>query len=241
VSEDSFHVAQTRIDVRLPWHSGTHGVAWNLATGLLKDAFETAVQRAARSRLLSLCPDDALAYHGESLGWPQAPGESTEQYRRRLGRSWHYAQWRGTAKGIIDPIVDILTALAPPGVMIPSNWVEVHRADEPGWGRHSTLFGSEPNRARWFNVVIRKPHPFGTDFNLYYDDGIDFDTGYFYDTNGDGRLLEVIRQVVRRQKPAHSRCEWIAVVLDGDILHAGLATDGDPDGAARVYYDDPAL
>ena len=151
-----FHVYQARPDVRLPWDGDDTGRRWNEALGVVKDAFADGATIAARCSLLSRCPADALALHGLSLGWPQAPGELVDEYRARLLRSFALEEWRGTNKGIGDALRGILSAVIP-STSAPS--VEILEAFTAGWGRNAGVAA----RARWFNVVIRPPHPFGAD------------------------------------------------------------------------------
>ncbi len=204
------------------WQLGPWAKRWHEALGVLKQDMIMMARRAVRARYIGTCPDDALALIGDSLGWPQAPGEYANEYRERLKLSWHLAEWAGTEKGIVD-------AFAGLGM---TN-VEVRESFTPGWGRYSAT----PARARWINVILRHPHPFGTDFASRYGDGSIYGGGQLYGVNGDPRLLALLQQLVRKQKPAHAYCEWIAIVLAGDVIEANGATDGDPDGGlARVAY-----
>lgn len=229
---EPYHVYQAREDVRLPWHGGENGRRWNEAMGLMKDSFADAATIAARSRLISMCPADALDLHGASLKWPQAPGETTDEYRARLLRSPHLEEWRGTNTGIIDAIAGILNNVVSPTLARPTDWVEIYESFTPGWGRHTGV----AEHARWFNVIIRQPHPFGTDFSFKWGDGTTWGSGKLYGVNGDPRLLEVIRQSVRRQKSKHSICESIAIVLAGNVKHTNAADDGDPTPGSKVAY-----
>lgn len=229
---------QTRHDIMPSFHAGEEGLRWNFAMGTWKDAVVDAAVLAARSRFIRTCPADALALHGRSLGWPQAPGERVDEYRQRLMQSWHLAHWRGTNKGIIDALKLVLNPFI--GSATPaSNWIEVKESFTSGWGRQKNPGpGINPAKQRWFNVIIRHPHPFGTDFSFKYGDGTVWGGGKLWGINGDPRLLELLRMVVRRQKSAHSFCEWIAVVLAGDVIDANTMNDGQPlgGGASRVAY-----
>lgn len=224
IDPEPYHIYAAREGVRLPWHSGTHGKAWWQAFGVMLDGMLNGAQAAVAARWASKAPPDALRIHGESFGMPQAPAETDEEYRRRLRKLWHLAEWRGTEKGVIDALSFLgLTA-------------EVREAIDPTWGRH-LLAADAAKRMRWFNVIIRHPHPFGTDFNFRYGDGTTYGSGAIYGPNGDPRWFPLLRQVVRNMKPAHAHCEWIAIVLAGDVKDAGLATDGEPfDASSRVAY-----
>jgi len=205
---------------------GNWGRRWQQAIGLLGDGFAEGAQQATRARWIATCPDDALAYHGKARDWEQAPGETAAEYRARLLETWHLAEWAGTATGIID-------ALATLGL---TN-VDVLEAFTPGWGRHKSAGVIVPERARWVNVIVRHPHPFGTDFNFRYGDGTTYGSGKIYGPNGDPRWFPLLRKLVLKQKSKHSIVEWVAIVLAGDVLHANAATDGNPNGSsARVAY-----
>jgi hypothetical protein len=213
---------QSSPGVILPWRAGPYGQRQAQGYGVVKDGIAAAADASVACRWISRCPVDALAKHGDAFGWPRTPGETDNEYRARLRLSWHLARWRGTATGIID-------AFAAIGL---SN-VEVKESFTTGWGRHT---GSTA-RQRWINVIVRQPHDFGTDFSFRWGDGTLWGDGSLYGVNGDPRLLALIVQLVQRQKPAHSHCEWIAIVLAGDVIELNGPTDGNPDGgASRVAY-----
>jgi hypothetical protein len=225
IDPEPYHVYAARDGVRLPWHSGDNGRAWWQGLGVILDGHMNAAQAAVASRWVSRCPPDALRIHGESFGMPQAPAETDEEYRVRLRQLWHLAEMRGTKQGLVDALTFI-------GLLT----VSVREAISPGWGRH-ILAADAAKRMHWFNVVIWHPHPFGTDFNFRYGDGTTYGSGALYGPDGDPRWFPLLKQMVRFMKPAHAHCEWIAIVLAGDIKHANLATDGEPfDAASRVAY-----
>jgi hypothetical protein len=213
--------------VRPPWHGGPVGQAWHEASGLLKDGIAEGARQAVYQRWVKTCADDALVIHGRDLGWPMAPGETIPEYRSRLLHSRYLDEWRGTAFGITEAFR-----------LLGMTDVEVIESFTPGWGRHLNGMGDvEPSRARWINVIVRHPHKWGTDFGFRYGDGSTYGSGKLYGVNGDGRWGPLLQQLVRRQKPAHVYCEWIAIVLAGDIIHSNSANDGKPDGgSARVAY-----
>ena len=210
--------------------AGANGQRWQQAIGVLADALAEGARQAARSRWISTCPDDALGLHGGAMGWPQAPGESADEYRARLALNWHLQEWRGTAKGIQDafaalgmPNVDVWDTFNSPMV----------RAE-----------GTVPHRYHWFWVIVRDPHPFGTDFSCRMGDGTligaaPTGSGKLIGVNGDPRLVETLRGIVAAMKPAHAWCEWIAICLSGDIVTgvgSGDAEDGAPTPGSRIAY-----
>lgn len=211
---EPYHVYAARDGVRLPWHAGQYGIAWWQAFGVMLDGLLNGAQSAVASRWVSRCPADALRVHGSAFGMPQAPGEGDEEYRKRLKKLWYLAEWRGTAKGIVD-------ALAFVGM---TN-VEIKEAFTAGWGRHYDVGGLDPKKTRWFNVIIRHPHPFGTDFGFRYGDGTTYGSGKTYGVNGDPRWVEIVRHIVRNMKPAHAHCEAIIVVTCFAMLVSPLRDD----------------
>jgi hypothetical protein len=216
---------QPRTDVRLPWQNNADGKAWNDASGLLKDLLTDRAEQAVRSRWVSKASETALGRIGDMRGWTRIPGETVSEYRTRLALAWKLAVWRGTAYGI-------QLALGAIGL---SN-VTIRTAIETGWGRNPYGFTNDQKK-RHFWVVIDQPHPFGTDFNCRYGDGTTYGDGHTYGVNGDPRLFELIKDIVRRMRPSHAYCEDIIVILSGTIKHAGLSTDGDPTGSTdRVAY-----
>lgn len=203
--------------------AGAWGQKWQQALGVIADAIAEGARQAARARWIATCPDDALALHGKSLGWEQAPGETTEEYRARLLQSWHLAEWAGTAKGITDAFAAIGM-----GVDVVDTFNSAYvRAD-----------AGVPERYHWFWVIVRT-HPFGTDFAFRWGDGTTWGAKT-YGVNGDPRLIELMRRIVRKMKPATGFCEWIIVVLAGDVIAGVGSGDGEdlfPDGASsRVAY-----
>lgn len=223
---DSFHEYQPSI--RPPWHQGENGEKWHEAMGTLKDVVCEGQRQAVLSRWVKSCPEDALAIHGKYLGWPQAPGETSNEYRKRLGYNWELAQWRGTEFGIILALE-----------LLGLTNVQCRESFSPLWGRQKDGGGNIiPSKARWCNVIIRHPHPFGTDFAFRYGDGTTYGSGKVYGPNGDPRWFPLLQQLVKRQKPAHAFCEWIAIVLAGDVIDGtDSPSDGEPDGAlSRVAY-----
>lgn len=205
-----------------PWHGGKWGRRLWAAFGAMKDAYADFARQAVLVRSVRRCPEDALAEHGAELGWAQAPGESTDEYRARLARSWRLASISGTAAGLIEAFAGLgLTN------------VVVREALDPTWGRYSGTA-----KQRWFAVVVRHPHPFGTDFAFRYGDGTTYGSGKLYGVNGDPRLLELLRRLVRRMTPSHAHCQEIVVVLAGDITDGtGTASDGNPSApTSRVAY-----
>lgn len=211
---------------RPPWHAGEDGYKWSEALGVVKDGVAEGATAAVRQRWLSLCAEDALAIHGAARGWPKVNGESSAQYRARLRGWWSLAQKVGTATGIIEAF----------GLLGMSN-VEVKESFTSGWGRS----GGDAGKQRWIWVVIRHPHPFGTDFNFRWGDGTNWGDGHVYGADGDGSLLEAMRWIIRKMRPLHAHCPEIIAVLAGDIVDGtNTSSDGDPDGSgARVFYISP--
>lgn len=210
--------------------AGPVGQKWQQAMGLLADALAEGARQAARARWISTCPEDALELHGVSMGWTRAPGESAEEFRARLSLNWHLQEWRGTEKGIKDAFA----ALGFPNVDVWDTFNSpMTRAD-----------GLLPERYRWFWVIVRAPHPFGTDFSCRMGDGTligaaPAGSGKLIGVNGDPRLFETLRSVVASMKPAHAWAEWIAIVLDGDIITGVGGADGEdgsPTPGSRVAY-----
>jgi hypothetical protein len=224
---EPYHVYAARDGVRVPWHDP----AWWQAFGVVLDGMLDGAQAAVASRWPSKAPVDVLRIIGTSVGMPQGPSETDEEYRIRLRFLWALAESRGTLLGVTSAI-----QLLNIGVEIYEPWTNVGFGNT--WGRQKNPGpGVNPARQRWFNVVILHPHPFGDDFSFRYGDGSTYGSGKLYGVNGDPRWIPLLQQIVRTQKPAHAFCEWIAVVLDGGIKKAGLVTDGDPfDASSRVAY-----
>jgi hypothetical protein len=220
---------QPRPDVRLPWQDNVDGVKWNEASALLKDLIADRAEQAVRMRWVSKAPESGLARIGDMRGWPRIPGEYVEEYRARLKLAWYLSLWRGTATGIIAA----LNAIGLSNVTVRGEAQELAAGT---WGRNP--YGlADAVRARHFWVVIDQPHPFGTDFSFRYGDGTTYGDGHNWGVTGDPRLFALIKDIVRRMRPAHSYCQDIIVILTGTIKDTGAADDGDPSsGSDRVTY-----
>jgi hypothetical protein len=217
-----YHQALVAPGIIPSWHAGPNGIAENAARGVLIDGLLEGARQSLACRFISRAPEDALALHGEARRFPRAPGESLDEYRARLRRAWYLWQWAGTETGI-------KAAFALLGL---TNVSVFESNITPGWGRHS----GDLNRARWFQIVVRAPHPFGADFSFSFGDGTVWGGGKLWGVNGDPRLLELLRRLVRLLKPATAHCEWIALVLSGDVKVAGGLDDGDPTPGSKVAY-----
>lgn len=227
IDPEPYHVYAARDGVRLPWHAGENGRRWWQALGLMLDGIMNGAQAAVASRWVSKCPPDVLRVHGESFGMPQAPSETDEEYRLRLKKVWRLCELRGTAAGIVYALS-----------LVGMTNVEVKEAFTAGWGRHKSGASIDIKKTRWFNVVIRQPHPFGTDFGFRYGDGTTYGGGALYGVNGDKRWVEIVKHIVRNMKPAHAHCEAVIVVLAGNITTGtGTTSDGNPASSSdRVAY-----
>lgn len=212
--------------VRPAFHGGPTGEAWARGLGVLKDSMELLARHARRQRWLSLCAEDALAKHGEFRGWSRVSGESVAQYRARLLAWWSLAQWAGTAKGIVDAFA-----------LLGMTNVEVREAISTWIG--TTAWGRYPGVAqqRHFAIVVRHPHPFGTDFVFSWGDGTTWGSKT-YGFAGDSSLLQAMREIVRHMKPAHTTCREIIIVLAGNITDGtGTTSDGNAMVASdRIAY-----
>lgn len=216
--------------VRPAFHGGPTGEAWAQSLGVLKDSIELLARQARRQRWLSLCAEDALARHGQFRGWSRVSGETVAQYRTRLRAWWQLALWQGTAKGIIDAF-----ALLGMSNVEVREAISAYVSGGSPWGRYTGV-----GRQRQFAVVVRQPHPFGTDGTFIVGTSL-VGTGVLGMT-GDPSLIKAVREIVRRMRPAHAYCPEIIVVLAGDITDGtGTTADGDPSGAPgdRIAYLKP--
>lgn len=221
---ETYHEYAPRDGVRPPWHAGDWGRRWWQAFGIMCDGVLQGVQRAMESRFPSLAPVDALPLLGRARGgFEQAPGETTDQFRARLLKAWTLWQMAGTGAGIIYAF----NLIGLPNVEIRES------LNSTTWGRHPGTA-----KQRWFNVIVRQPHPFGTDFSFRYGDGTTYGSGKLYGVTGDPLWFVIMRRLVKLLKPAHAHCPEIILILAGDITDGtGTTSDGNPaTPAARVAY-----
>jgi hypothetical protein len=88
------------------WLQSGQGELVLFVQGLLKDAFAERAHQTARLHAPSLCPSDALDFHGRSRALPRGFSEPEASYRARLV-GWRYPEGhrtRGTAGALLAQV-----------------------------------------------------------------------------------------------------------------------------------------
>lgn len=238
----SYSEYETSPRVILPWLRGEWGKRWQQAWAVLRDSIAESAHQAVRCGWLVTAPTDALAKHADASQLFRGAFERPEQFRARLLKRWEYQQWRGSKKGIIDAISWAIAG----HLGIEPTACNIQVIDNWQWMRAAfTDYGISSVDTRPYWIVIRQPHPFGTD-GWYWGDGTVWapyetfpDTGAatggkHWGTNGtgNGEIVDLILRLAMAQKPAHARLVEIIVVLAGDID----SMSGEPTSGSKVLY-----
>lgn len=220
--------------VRIPWIP----LPWQQAWAVMRDAFVAQVQAAVRCGWIQTCPPDALAAHARASQFIQGYFEDSELLRLRLlgrrndvtgevdGGRWNYHRKRGTREGMIEAVS---WALA--GAMgRPVSDMRVEIRENPEWNRAGVV-GIPADIHPPFWIIIRHPHPFGTT-GWQWDDGTKWGEKHWGSDDGDPRLVYLLEQIARHQKPVHAQLVEIIIILAGDIDHL----TGEPTTGSNVLY-----
>lgn len=132
------------------WLQAGQGELVLFVQGMLKDAFAERAHQTARMHAPSLCPSDALDFHGRSRALPRGLFEPEANYRGRL-TAWRYPEGhrtRGTAgallaqfqlalRGTHHVIIDARNkrTIAGSGAALPVGW-DWDAVASSQWGRY---------------------------------------------------------------------------------------------------------
>lgn len=179
------------------WLSGQWGNAWVDSHALFRDLFVALLKEAVKARHPLLCNPDALKWIARDRDIDIGYRESQGQMSARLAAAWPTWSQAGRPISITDGL-----ALA-------------------GYANTYTVEAHQDGSLRWweFDVVVVYPFPWPDgwlDDGLWDDPG-DWDDGGTWPTDVPPLELELVRSVIRKWKPTHSRCRRIAFVHAGDF------------------------
>lgn len=190
-----------------PWLLGTWGDKLMRLLGQAKEDQSARTKLAVKARFVDIAPDDALPDLGKDRVMLRAPGEAADDYRSRLASAFEIWSTAGTKAGLLE----LFRVAGATNVTI---WEDQEAGGALGhWAR--------------FAISVAEPHPFtapATWGTFAYGDGTRW--GF-----GDSAALDYARNVVRRWKPAHTRCVGIAVTWDDAADFSVIPVD---DGAPVV-------
>lgn len=188
-----------------PWLLGEWGERLMIVLGIAKEVQSQRTRDAVKARFVHLAPVDALPDLGKDRKMLRAPGETDDGYRERLLNAFDIWATAGTEAGLLE-----LFRVA--GATDVTIWEDQDVGGALGhWAR--------------FAIYVAEPHPYTapkTWGSFAWGDGTCW--GF-----GDDAAITYTKEVIRRWKPAHTRCVGIAVVWAGVD---GLSIIRIDDGAA---------
>lgn len=185
-----------------PGGRGLLGSLTGLFDRVLSDASD-----AQRERMLRECSDVALDYHARNSGDRRLLGETSAGLRAHLWRRWDAAKLDGTEEGMAWHLARL--------GLVGEFWSyqRLKLAGVPA----GVAFGGAAQQGYYF-VILRQPHPFvaGPD----WDGGEDWDGGAYWglartDGGDVGELLDEIRYVLMKRRPAGHSPRFLVIDLDG--------------------------
>lgn len=188
------------LELAPPWLARTKGAPFMHAIGDVKDALVWRLKESVRARLVRYASDDELGAIGFERQIPRSlDTETTAAYAARLRAAWDTWLYAGTAKGL-------LTALFDSG--FPSASVAIYNRrrfylssskalQTMTLASHSWLFGAT-TETNWARFIVLIPQPLPTRWG-----------GVIPASDSDEANL--VRELIRRWKPAHMRCTSIAI------------------------------
>lgn len=198
---------------------------WRALTGTLGDAKDAAAQAArdaAKTAIVSECPDDALGHHAKERSLERYPTEDADAHRARLASAPTWLERVGTTAGL-------LVALAQTGYGVPA----IHAANgpAPSWWVGAWPPESEGNRPPgWVGAwpiaagdVAGWPSRFwvSLDDSVWSDEtwggGFDWGDNLTWGSTATAEQVAVVKRIIRRWRPAHCVCIGVFVELVGGL------------------------
>lgn len=174
-----------------PWLLGPWGEKLMRLLGQAKEDQSERTKLAVKARFIDLAPPDAIPDLGKDRVMLRAPGEADDAYRERLARAFDIWPTAGTETGLLE----LFRVAGATNVTITED---------------QDVAGALGHWAR-FSIYVAEPHPFTRPARwgfFKFGDGTRW--GF-----GDGAAIDYARNVVRRWKPAHTRCVGIGVTWAG--------------------------
>lgn len=199
------------------WLGGENGSLWSRSLGIVKDAIGAATRDAVKARFASEAHPSTLVALLEDRGLDPAWRENETSVRARIKAAWATWMLAGTKAGMGKAL------------------------ELAGYTNYEIIEASQDGNLRWweFYVVVRQPFPW---VDTYLADGRWGDAGDW----GDGGEwaadvpeadLARLRLIVRKWKPTHAICKFIAVTHSGQTWDAD-APPGEWDDAPSATWTD---
>ena len=179
------------------WLSDRWGCAWVDSHGSFRDVFVALLKEAVKARYPLECSPDALKWCARDRDIDIGYRENQAQMSRRVALGWRSWSKAGRPASIVEGL------------------------EFAGYTNTYTIESGDDGSLAWweFDVVLIYPFPWPGGL---LNDGVWGDPGVW----GDGGVwaydvpdneLELVRSVIRKWKPTHSRCRRIVFVHGGDF------------------------
>lgn len=195
MADSSYSTYETSVEPS--WLAGEWGNRWVDAHALFRDLMVKLVKDAVRARLPLEAAPDALGDIAKDRDVDIGYSEDQGQMSRRLAAAW--PTWAQAGRP-----VSITVALALAGY----SDVRIYETAEDG------------ALAWWeFDVILVHPFAWPDDWRNdgLWDDPGDWDDGGVWPQGVPPNELELVRSVIRKWKPTHSRCRRIVFIHGGDF------------------------
>lgn len=180
------------------WLSRFNGVIWNTVLGYLKDALLASAKGAIYNRFASRCHLDALEYLAHDKDIAIGYEEDEPQLRARIKGAWSSHENAGRRIGFLNAL-----SLA-------------------GFDNVQIREKKDDDTLEWFEFEVwliypfKWPDPFDDDGFWTLSGGV-WDDGGVWPEDVPAKYLNLVRSIISKWKPTHTRCRKIVFVHGGDF------------------------
>jgi hypothetical protein len=180
---------------------------------LTLDAYAERLRQGVRARFPELAPEDALAALGRDRRIPRGVGELRDRYAARVIRAIDDWRTAGNAFALMGQLQGYLGPVKLRTVDARGNWYTMNADGTTSWVLNTGdwQWDAEP-ATKWSRFWVLIYDAFTT--GAQYGDGTEYGDGTLWGVSGTIGQIQTIRGIVRRWKPAGTRCVNIIAVLD---------------------------
>lgn len=194
---------------------------WRALTGTLGDAKDAAAQAArdaAKSGLVTECPDDALGHHAKERSLERYPTETAAQHRARLAAAATALEFVGTESGLLAALTalgfgtpTIHTAIGTPPAWWVGAWPPESEGERPPkWvGAWPIAAGDAANWSSRFWVALENT----TFSNEVWGEKLWREPGFTWGSTATPAQVGIVKRIIKRWRPAHCVCVGVFVEL----------------------------
>ena len=182
--------------------------SWGAGCGYAKDIYVEMVIGGLECRFPSICPEDALAYHGTERGLPRYASDTLDSYRARVVDAWGLWSAAGTEVGILQALAyaGVITAQ----IYEPAEWPITGFTD-------------------WWNFWVLIDARGGSWGAIWHvGDGTLIGSGVVVGFTSPPIAVADILAVINTWKPAHTVLQGLVVLLSGWLVGQRGVTVGAP-------------